>query len=619
MAFLNFKDPANVPIRPLDKGMLLNVPSKGLAMGAFVDLQNYIASQRGLTRRSGLNQLMGSNQTNALDQPLIDLVPLWKTDGTQIAALLTSRYFYQFNLYSSPSVKYWQGAAASVGTVANTGAAVTGTSTRFESAHADGWAMAGDFLVIDPGGSDTGPETVEIASVASDTALTLVSAPTKDYSGEDYYIQHAFQVDDNYLIDSTVVGGVTNKIIMADRARPPYTYDGTTFTTLLATMLYCPATVLYFGGSRSDRLWIANTKEVTAASDISTYLEYRHRIRWSSATDVTSFTATDSIDLPYTSSEIKKLLNIGHIIMVYLGDAVFYGRPANIVGLPYVFDRMGTSGIGLVGPKAITSYMDTHFWVGQDDIYVTGGDLQRVPIGTPVVKETIDQCEYPGKVYVCPDVSRHRILFGFPRSSETIERIWSFDYRAKSWSYEEIDASFIANPLLDLGLAWSDLGSTLSVNTWTGFATDFPSWGAISASAGASKKVYIGSSGYVYEYDESLSTDEGVLIEGKIESGDMDLNLPNKDKTYLRLSMALEERPSADLAFTLETSIDGGNNWVDQGSLSINSDKREGWVDMLASGSYIRFRLTSTSNVEPYIITEFVWRLVESGDETDVD
>jgi len=366
---------------------------------------------------------------------------------------------------------------------------------------------------------------------------------------------------------------------------------------------------------------MANIKEVTAA-DISSLTYNRQQIRWSSATDVTSFAAADYLYLPYASGAIRKLLNIQHILIVYLGDAIFYGVPSNVADLPYTFSRLGTSGVGLTGPKSIVPYMNAHFFVGQDDIYFLDASMQfdreRNRIGTPVVRETIEQCSDLTKVYACLDTLNSRLLFGFPRDGNTIERIWSFDYKAKSWSYDEVDATFLASPQINLGLAWTDLPGILSADTWTGLGTDFATWGAL-AGVTSQSRVYAGQSGYIFQYSDNGATDNGVAIPTEIESGDIDLDLPSADKTWLRLSVKLEARPSAALAFAVETSMDGGNTWTSQGTLSIAATKREGFLDMTATGSAMRYRLTSSSNVQSYVVTEVVWRVIKRGPESEVD
>jgi len=569
--------------------------------------QNYLVGTKGPMRRPGYNKTMGGNQVAADDLPLIDLVPLWKTDGTQKAALLTSRYLYNYALNAAPTAVYW---VTSNGTVSVGGTTLAGTSTEWESAHTNGYIMPGDVVVL------SAATSMPVVSVTDDTTIVLSAAPGSFSTGTAYYIRKTFQVEDDTLIDSTVVAGSTNKIILADQSRPAYTYDGTTFESLDADALYCPACVLYFGGSRSDRLWLGNIKETTT-NDVSSVTYYRQRIRWSSATDITSFGASDYIDLPYASGQIVKMLNIRSWMIVYMLDAIFYGRPANDPDLPYVFDRLNTSGVGLLGVKAVVPYQDGHFFVGPDNIYylhIGNNGLELTAVGTPVVSETVENCQTKSKIYGCHDPDNHRIMFGFPEAGEEIAKVWSYNYHSKAWSYDVTPATFIANPLIQLTNTIDGLTGTID-----GLTATYPTIDALGGTAPSVSKVYKGQDGYVSELGDESNSDDGVAINAVLTTGDLDLGLPDRDKTFLRLTVRLSDRPSGTLAFAVAVSLDGGNSWKDKGTLTIASTKVEDKVDFRATGSAIRVRLTSTSAVEPYTISEISLKAQPRGEEVEFD
>ena len=589
------RDPNSIAIRPLNKGMMRHLPPTGMPPGAVWLAKDYYTDTRGFKRRAGWNKSMSDTQLGEEDRPLIDLVPLWKTDGTQQAFLITNRYAYQFALNTSPTAKHW---VTSDGTISIGSTSITGSGTEWQSAHTNGWIIAGDVIVL------SGTESTGIATVNTDTSIVLSSAPaTNAYTT--YYIRRTFQVDDSHLPDSAVVAGATNKVMIADYSRPPYTYDGTSFTTISETLLYVPACVLYFGGSRSDRLWMGNIKEVTT-NDFTSETIYRQRIRWSSATDPTSFTAADYIDLPYASGAIKKMVNIGSLMLVFMADALFYGRPSNIPNLPYVFDRVGTNNIGLVGVKAIVGKGNGWFFVGQDNIYWIGEDLKLQPIGTPVVNETIKNCDTPEKIYACLDTTHSRVMFGFPESGESISKVWSFDYNSKGWSYSDVSGTFIANPLLELTATINGLDSdAATIDTLDAVHGTIDAMGSAISSI---SKAFRGHDGYISELSDEGATDNGVGIEAEIHTGDIDLGLPDIDKTFLRLTLRLLDNPSGTLTFTLYTSGDGGDSWTDKGNFSIASTKREGKIDFRHTCSALRVRLTSASSVTPYVISELVVR-----------
>ncbi len=48
-----YQPPVTYPIRPLNKGMIRNLPPNGLPEGSFLRVQNYRVHEYGLKRRGG--------------------------------------------------------------------------------------------------------------------------------------------------------------------------------------------------------------------------------------------------------------------------------------------------------------------------------------------------------------------------------------------------------------------------------------------------------------------------------------------------------------------------------------------------------------------------------------
>jgi hypothetical protein len=592
-------DPVNVPLGPLNKGMFRNLSPEDIPKGGLYTASNYIITENGPKKRPAYVNYAGGSQWASVDQPLIDVVPLWQTDGTQLATLLGRRYIYTVSGYSFTG-HYWD---HSTGTISVGGTAVTGTSSNWSTGRS---LQANDRMLLISGSV---LESVAIATVDSSTAITLAAAPTVGvYStGSSYTIRRTLTIDDEVLLDSTVAD---DKVIITDYDREPYSFDGTTFTVYDADITYKCGCLHHF----ASRLWIGNTIES------STY--YKQRLRWTSATDRTSFAAADYLDLPYSAGALRRILGMGNLLILYFDDAIYFGRPTNLADLPYAFTRIETGGIGLIGPKAVTPFLDGHFFVGQDNIYLlTNRGMQ--PIGTPIVKDSVKDCSNFFGVYAAVDSENDRVLFGFPEDGDTIAKIWSYSYKNKAWSYDDIPCSFLAAPRLEEGLTWTDLGSYLTTAgytaTWTDLGTVFGTWSDIGVE-GVSRVVFLGKDGYVRKYTKDGSQDlTTTSITALIETGDVDLDRPDLDKTALRLSVKLEERPSSDLSFTVTGSTDGGNSWKALGTLTIASDKREGKLTFKLTGSVIRIRLTSTSNVSPYTISEIVLRVRPRGLEVNFE
>jgi hypothetical protein len=572
--------------------------------GGFWTLSNYMPTPAGLKRRPGIVFYSGGNGVASLDTPQIDIAPLWKTNGTQNAVLLTSRYLYVVSGYAAPTAYHW---VYDVGTCSVSGTTVTGAGGTLWDTDAS-LLLEGDYIVLDADGSGDGPEEIQVSAINSDTEIILTSTPTGTYgAGTDYEIRRALHADTDTLLDWTVCD---NAVVIADHNRTPYKFDGTSFTywDTFAALPYIPGCVVFF----NDRLWMGNT--------IESGVKCRQRIRWSNATDHTDFNSADYYDIPYSSGFLRRLVPLGQYLVAYFEDAIYIGRRSNYVNLPYQFDvRVESRGIGLVGTKAVVPALNGHIFVGQDDVYFLSATGELQPLTCPVRDDMVRNCSTMGRIYLARDSVNDRVILGFPEGGTSIEKAWTYNYRTKAWAYDDINADALTNPELDLGLTWDDLTALLGgSNNWDTGMASFGSWDAIGAGT-TGGRLFMLNGLYIYIYSQSADTDESGNIISTIETGDMDLNAPDDDKTVTRFSMRLAARPSADLSFVITGSVDSGNTWKSLGTLEIDTDHIEGKVDFFLTGSAVRFRLVEQTAVEPYTISEFVLRTAGRGIEVHFD
>jgi len=202
-------------------------------------------------------------------------------------------------------------------------------------------------------------------------------------------------------------------------------------------------------------------------------------------------------------------------------------------------------------------------------------------------------------VWVTPDPARERILFGFPTDSENISKIWSYNYKAKAWSYDRISATMLVRSDYSSPETW---GTT--TGTWAS-ATDL--WNSSPQEEGV---VFFGYQDRVCRYQAGRATDvDGNPITAILTSKDFDLGAPDLKKTALRLSVKIDRTLSANLSFLVEVSADRGANYVNCGQLVIPAGDDENFKTFIVSGSTIRFRLTSSSEVTEYYIENIVARV----------
>lgn len=474
-------------------------------------------------------------------------------------------------------------------------------SVTFTCSAASTWESLSQSVTLNAG---TTGVTIEVRIDTAEIATKVLYIDDISFveSGLIYEIRRSFNVDDTILLDWTVADG---KLIIADHTRPLYAYDGTTFSIYAEAVTYIPACVTFF----SDRLWIGNIIEEGSY--------YFQRIRWSSPTNRTSFNAADYTDLPYTASPIRRLVPLGRYLAVYFDDAVFLGSPSNIPNSPYVFRQIDTGNRGLLGVRAVTVAEGGHLFAAWDDIYFFNGQGVK-PINCPVAEEMIGGCQDPRRIYIVTDHKNDRVVFGFPSTGRYINRLWSFHYRTNSWSYDNITATSIANPALDLGLTWDDLASFLPIDTWDEGMGIFTSWDSI-GNIVVSNTFYKMESGSVQQLSDDSGSDANSNFTTVWTTGDLDFNQPDKDKTFLKLHMKLQNRPSDDVTFSIAVSYNGGYSWQQLGQLVITSGTREAKIDFLVTGSALRFRAVETSSVFGYEITEIGLTVRGRGYELEFD
>jgi hypothetical protein len=352
--------------------------------------------------------------------------------------------------------------------------------------------------------------------------------------------------------------------------------------------------------------------------------------------------------------------------------------------------------MGLLGMKAVQRYLDGHFFVAQDDVYMmTTSGIQ--PIGSPVVRRTVQACgaSHHWMIQVAVDQINERVIFGFPKSGDEMEELWSYSYKSKGWTYDLITCQSLSSNSYVASLMWDTFmtapystgtiaggvgasaatgtatvwtagncahddsilididgdgnyefvdkvnvytdGTHFSIQgtfpstfsgknyrlvkasaTWIGSVmASYPTWDAFGTIATTLKDVYIGKIDNLWKYDINNNTDNGSAIPVLIVTKDYDFDLGDSNKFFGFLSLKLESwnDSTSDILFTLEGSTDRGQRWKPLGTLKIKMNTDEGYVNFRMTGSLGRFRLTSTSLCNPYVLTETVIRARKLGSE----
>jgi len=591
----------SIAVRPLDKGMILDKASQTLEDGAFVRLQDFLASTEGPTRRPGYVRFAGEETTpyNATD-----FVTAWKPDGSQQSILITTKSLFKINPATGFTEVLWGDSG--------TGASIlpdAATTFIFEDTAVDFTAidiMVGDIIRI----TGTGEEA-EITEILGATQLVVQGNLTLG-TGLDYTYQRGFGPGLSAVVDWIIHEGY---LLLVDGKRSIMAYDLATET--IDYWIDDPgkypagATKLVAGciASFQDRVWVGYIEDDVDGIQ-------RQRIRWSALADSRNFSITTNyLDLPYVNGALRRLIPQNVSLVAYFDDGVYRGTQTNYPLLPVRFDPVETGGVGLVGMKAVNAYLGGHFFIGQDDIYFLS--LEGASrIGTPIAKDSLRKCEHPDRCYVAIDPWNYSIVFGVPGNEVYMENLWRYNYKAQAWSYDKIQTYMIANPVVNASLDWDDLSGT----TWDDLHLAFPTWDSINLDD-PRKFLYIEYGGRIWKATVDGATDFGATpIVAELISKDHDLNAPDAIKTVVRLAVKIEseETLAGNLDFTVAVSTNRGRVWKTVGTLHIRAGYDEGYVNFRATGSTFRFRLQTSSAVTSYSITEYTMRVRVSGEELDV-
>lgn len=124
----------------------------------------------------------------------------------------------------------------------------------------------------------------------------------------------------------------------------------------------------------------------------------------------------------------------------------------------------------------------------------------------------------------------------------------------------------------------------------------------------SSNKFFITTGKFIHVYDKVQPLDyDGSPANALIETGDLDLGIPDTYKTFYKVAMRLHNQAPDRIEYRLYSSDDSGITWYAMGRLVINAGGKEGRCNFIHTGSASRFRLVSVSPVSYYIITEITF------------
>lgn len=593
--------------RPLDKGIVRNVSAQTMPPGAFYSIQNGIADTDGITRRPAIIDQFAAA---TIPYDILDAVLVNSTTGQIATLIITDTFLYNASSSGFNRVPW----VYNTGTVSTSGSSVTGVGTDW----LNGDIKAGDYFV------DSASAEFLISSITDATHMAVTGTPAA-MSGSVYSIYRTFLNVYPNKIDWAIHN---NQLFLTGVGIRIGVYDpsAATLTDAITDTSWWPAGGRFYAEaitSFQDRIFVGHVSDST---DGDRYLRIRFSDVGVSASSYLNFSrATNYIDLdvPAAVGRIVRLIPFEDVMYVFCERGIILATLSSDALLPLSFRVLSTGGIGIISPRAVTgtlyhtfltSYTPGNsygaiFFVGQDNIYACDTAGNVIPIGTEVAKRTVDECKSPWRVMAAGDPQNHRVVFGFTKSADFIEEIWSFAYRAKAWSFDKLQTLMLANASITSSLTFAADSDLFSAATYT-FASTAPSE--------LFRSLLVERASHVSMYDATQLLDSGALpIEFQLETRDIDLDMPGVIKTYYSLSVKISEVFYHDvpIQFSLYGSSSRGRKWKLLGTLVIKVGFDEGRSSFRITGSTGRFRLTSTSQVLPFTVTELGLEVVQIGPE----
>lgn len=675
----------NIPIRPINKGVIKNLPSQALPQGALLDAANLNITTNGPKVRGGLAPLLTPPSTISdlyndtfkyVKGDIVNTFLYQQSDGQTELLTITNDALYKIkqdddiyerisyggeleitssSIYNTTDIELQQ-----LKDVGQSSAYVTFELGQIESLKVNDYIVYGTEIGQIYELTENG--THYIIRIKVDNANNWASA-TGTLQGElNFKIFAPYKVDHAAVTtaDSTKIVITTNRSVALAQYDntgkiTPVAMDSTSSAGSQFDIVITDAKVSRW---YKNRLWIANTVEDGGV--------HRQRVRWSDATSYLNFNSADVfrpenyIDLSDSMGEVLAIYPMGDLLIVYCSDAIYYGRATNLANLPYTFVRINTPNIGLVGQSAITPWIDGHYFVGQDDIYLLDAAQSLRRIGSPVLPLTLDVCYNKAGIDVRPDPANDRIVFLFPEDTSeddlnklnVASKLFTLNYKTNGWSY--LEASYVDSPTgKDYNYRFSSISSSMlfsgttdwqdyidldpvgennpATYNWNTWKVDFSTWDSLKDGELTDHTFLFGLTFRdipttlltTDQYVELSDTSQDILghaqtlhpVAKVMESADYDFGIPDDNKQINRFTVKLQENVNEDTLFDVYVSVNRGRDYKPVGQMMIFAGEDEGKVNFRAKGSLFRFKFEST-DLKINTINEFVIRLMKRGKET---
>ncbi len=453
---------------------------------------------------------------------------------------------------------------------------VTGNGTAWEEN-----LKAGDFIKIGAGNIHTGSDWYEIASVDSDTQLTLVS-DADACSGSAYVARKTFNGYENDYWQFVTFNekwiatnkGIDNIIVWTGSGQ--------------VSDLACPykAKLLF---TFENRLILGYT--------IESGNNYPFRFRWSALGDETIWSGSEYDAGAATVSEgdgtLTGFANLQGFMVIFKERSII--KAWNVSDASVFNKKLVVNNIGCYAANSIIETNTGIYFYAPDNTFrkFTGYSWDVISDEVePIVKDL--NPEYEQNIQALYNEQFNQIMWAVPNQDSTGRLnkvlIYDLDYSTNNWGVLDMEVCCFGSYLYENQMTWDDL----LYSTWDTWAWD--RWDTREGLAGAPYDIIGGYDGYIYRiFADEL--DDGEEYEGYIT---IETDLENKKglhlyKRALRIDFYFRQESAGSV--TIGIKRDSESSFQTAGTVSLvgNNDINIVSLPIDALGKFFRIRLSSKS------------------------
>jgi hypothetical protein len=336
----------------------------------------------------------------------------------------------------------------------------------------------------------------------------------------------------------------------------------------------------------------------------------------SSAYDLTK-TGAGYVSLVDSGGENVRCVLLGNTLIVYQNNSIWYVY--YVGGTTMFLAKCEIPNLGLLAPGLVIPWQNAHYFVGSDYIprvYQGGSSTVRIADKTfEAIKDDID----PTKLDRCRmtiDARGRRLWIFIVRNGyESITRAYGVDLLTGSWMIRDFDHVFdsdsglasvalVGGQQYTTGRTWQQ--DIATAKTYTEAIAEGTTWEQLMNQILISESMVAGSrDGYVYRYDEDLTTDNSVSIPAYGDSKVFDQGYPTLDKQWSTVSITAKGGSTGDsivLSYRIESFETEDDDWIAFTAISL-SDEYETYEFSLddVTSDQMQLRIANSSGSKVYV------------------